>query len=443
MNLLNVRPSNRLLLVCAALVVLTIVLKILNISPAVQFVTAGGLLACIILKSGFDLVRLKRLPPITVQRDLPDNLNLNCEFNYDLIIENHTDQLLFLSAAERMPEHWLRQQRLFQSRLAAKEKLKFTYKVNPSRRGLVELAGTDIRLQLSGGFWQSRCFVPAQHQVKVYPDFSMLMKSPALSGVGNLPVPGIKVFNKRGSGTEFRHLRECRRGDSQNQIDWQASSRRLKLIAREFQEEQSQQVIVMLDSGRRMHVETEMGSHFDAALSAILLLAHSVLKNGDWFSMQSFGLTERWLPNVRSVRDISKVMQHFYDLYPSDISPDYLVAARQLVSKKPKRALVLIVTTLQDEDFSDLLPAVRLLQQHHLVGVIHIENEAIRQQLSDVVTETNQAKSYLGAVQLNTLFQQNWQRLQKEHVLCVSSRARDLLPQSLNAYLRVKRSGML
>ncbi|MAD74004.1 MAG: hypothetical protein CML20_04270 [Rheinheimera sp.] len=443
MKPLTIRPSNRLLLALAALVVLSIVLKILQSSQAVQLATIGGLFGLILLKGRSDFTRLKRLPPLTVQRELPDNLNLNCEFTYQLIIENHTEQTLLLSAAERMPAHWLREQRQFSSRLAAKEKLKFTYQVKPSRRGLVELSGTDFRLQLPGGFWQSRYHVSAQHQVKVYPDFSVLMKSPGLSGVGNLPVPGIKVFNKRGSGTEFRHLREYRLGDSQNQIDWQASSRRLKLIAREFQEEQSQQVIVMLDSGRRMHVETEIGTHFDAALSAILLLAHSVLKNGDWFSMQSFGATERWLPNVRSVRDISKVMQHFYDLYPSDISPDYLVAARQLISKKPKRALVLIVTTLQDEDFSDLLPAVRLLQQHHLIGVIHIENEAIRQQLSHNITDSIQAKSYLGAVQLNQLFQQNWQRLQKEHVLCISSRAKDLLPQSLNAYLRVKRSGML
>ncbi|WP_214000930.1 DUF58 domain-containing protein [Arsukibacterium sp.] len=438
-----IRPSNRLLLAMSGIALVTLALGTLDVSVSLQLAVAAILLAGLLLASWFEWTRLKQFMPVTVQRILPHNLNLNCQFSYQLIIENHAQQSIELSVAERLPEHWLRQQRQFDCKLAAREKLRFEYQVTPSRRGPVALEGTDIRLQFPRGLWQARRYIAAEQRVKVYPDFSVLMKSPALSGVGSLPVPGIKVFNKRGSGTEFRHLREYRVGDSQNQIDWQASSRRLKLIAREFQEEQSQQVIVMLDSGRRMHVETEVGTHFDAALSAILLLAHSILKNGDWFSMQSFGAAERWLANVRSVRDISQVMQHFYDLYPSDISPDYLLAARQLIAKKPKRALVLIVTTLQDEDFSDLLPAVRLLQQHHLVGVIHIENEAIRQTLSEPVTTGRDANSYLGAVKLNQLFQRNWQRLQKENVLCISSRAKDLLPQSLNAYLRVKRSGML
>ena len=125
----------------------------------------------------------------------------------------------------------------------------------------------------------------------------------------------------------------------------------------------------MLDASKRMNIDTQVGTHFDHALNALLLLAHTVLKQGDWFSMQSFNQTIRWLPNVKGVQNVSRVMNHFYDLYPDQSVSDYLVAANQLIQKRSKRSLVLLVTTLDEQSQDELLPAIKLLQKQPVSAV--------------------------------------------------------------------------
>src|SRR3546814_8055761 len=65
-------------------------------------------------------------------------------------------------------------------------------------------------------------------------------------------------------------MREYRIGDSLRQIDWKATARARMLISREYQDEKNQQLIVVLDTGRRMMARepatapgTRALAHFD------------------------------------------------------------------------------------------------------------------------------------------------------------------------------------
>ncbi|WP_440904575.1 DUF58 domain-containing protein [Catenovulum sp. SX2] len=291
--------------------------------------------------------------------------------------------------------------------------------------------------------WQLQWLEQNKVDVKVYPNFNRINHSESLKGVNNTRVTGLKRLKKRGDGIEFHQLREFRQGDSIRQIDWQATSKRQKLISKEYQEEQNQHIIVMLDAGVKMNLETTNGTHFDAALNALLMLSHTVLKQGDCFSMQSFNLQERWLPAVKGAQNVSRVMNHFYDLHPDESSSDYLKAVNSLLKKRSKRSLVLLVTTLNDQDINDLLPAVKKLQQHHLVALINIENVTIKQILNSDIESENDANKYCAAIELNNIYQHNLARLAKEGVICVNTQSEYLLPYVINTYLNIKHSGLL
>ena len=86
---------------------------------------------------------------------------------------------------------------------------------------------------------------------------------------------------RRGEGLEFHQLREYREGDSQRQIDWKATSRSGQLISREYQDERDQQIMLLIDCGRRMRAQDDELSHFDHVLNAALLLAYVGLRQGD------------------------------------------------------------------------------------------------------------------------------------------------------------------
>src|SRR3546814_7439797 len=92
------------------------------------------------------------------------------------------------------------------------------------------------------------------------------------------------------------------------QIDWKATARARKLISREYQDEKNQQLIVVLDTGRRMMARepataqgTRALAHFDHALDASLVVSYLALRQGDAVGLYATGGDERWVAPQRSL----------------------------------------------------------------------------------------------------------------------------------------------
>ena len=131
------------------------------------------------------------------------------------------------------------------------------------------------------GLWKKNIIQPLKSEVRNYPNFSSVMKYSLLATDQRLNQMGILKKRRRGEGLNFHQLREYRDGDSLRQIDWNATARTHKLISRDYQEERDQQIIFLVDCGRRMLAHDDQLSHFDHTLNAILLLSHVALRQGD------------------------------------------------------------------------------------------------------------------------------------------------------------------
>jgi len=70
------------------------------------------------------------------------------------------------------------------------------------------------------------------------------------------------------------------------------------------------------------------------------------------------------------VSTLNRVLNTVYDLQPSLQASDYLQAATQLMIRQRRRALVILVSNLRDEESDELLPALKLLREKHLVLVV-------------------------------------------------------------------------
>ena len=114
-----------------------------------------------------------------------------------------------------------------------------------------------------------------------------------LAGDRRLQEIGIKTFQQRGEGTDFKQLAEYRHGDSVRHIDWKATLRLDKPIVREFQDERDQRVMLLIDCGRRMRADDRRGAvgtaHFDQVLNAVMLLSYVALAQGDAVGALTFG----------------------------------------------------------------------------------------------------------------------------------------------------------
>ncbi|WP_016955844.1 DUF58 domain-containing protein [Catenovulum agarivorans] len=404
------------------------------------FIAANLALLCVLI---LDAARQLKPPQILISRDTPSTLSYDHKHLFSIKLTNNANKKIHVKITDCVPDEFELTSAQEEFELTPSQQLAISYRLRPLKRGSFEIGPIEVSIYSAFKLWQLQWHEQNKVDVKVYPNFNRINHSESLKGVNNTRVTGLKRLKKRGDGIEFHQLREFRQGDSIRQIDWQATSKRQKLISKEYQEEQNQHIIVMLDAGVKMNLETTNGTHFDTALNALLMLSHTVLKQGDCFSMQSFNLQERWLPAVKGAQNVSRVMNHFYDLHPDESSSDYLKAVNSLLKKRSKRSLVLLVTTLNDQDINDLLPAVKKLQQHHLVALINIENVTIKQILNSEIESENDANKYCAAIELNNIYQHNSARLAKEGVICVNTQSEYLLPYVINTYLNIKHSGLL
>jgi uncharacterized protein (DUF58 family) len=282
-----------------------------------------------------------------------------------------------------------------------------------------------------------------ENRVRIYPNFGAVAKYTLLAADNRLNQMGIRKHRRRGEGQDFHQLREYRQGDPLRQIDWKASARLRKLISREYQEERDQEIIFLLDCGHRMLARDDELSHFDHSLNAILLLAYVALRQGDSVAFGSFSGQQRWLQPIKGIGMINHLFNTLYDLQPSTQVPDYATAATQLLLRQKKRALVILLTNLRDEDNADLLPAIRLLQQRHLVLVASMQEQVLSQELDKPITDFEQALRHAATRDYLQSRSQAVEALRASGVMCLDVIPRELSVALVNQYLDIKATAKL
>ncbi|HRY15991.1 MAG TPA: DUF58 domain-containing protein, partial [Candidatus Competibacteraceae bacterium] len=321
--------------------------------------------------------------------------------------------------------------------------IELAYRLRPVVRGEWTFAPVQAWLESPRGLWRRDDRLGEPATVRVYPDFAAIVQYIRLTSDQRETLLGIHQRRRRGEGQTFLQLREYRIGDSLRQIDWKATARTRKPIARDYQDERNQTVLFLLDCGRRMRAQDDDLSHFDHALNAMILLAYVALRQGDAVGVQSFGGEQRWLVPRSGPGTLTPLINGIYDLQPTLEPPDYAEAAQLTLTRQRKRALIVLLTNLRDEDQDDLRPAVALLSRRHLVLIANLREPILDEWLTQPIHDLPHAQLY--ATICHYLLQR--ERVQQE-LRHLGSIVLDTPPQRLpaamvNQYLELKRGGRL
>jgi uncharacterized protein (DUF58 family) len=277
--------------------------------------------------------------------------------------------------------------------------------------------------------------------VKVYPNFAPVKKYAVLAMGHRLQQLGIHHQRRRGEGSEFHQLRDYRTGDSLRQLDWKATARMRRLISRDYQDEQDQQVICLLDCGRRMRALDGRLSQFDHTLTALLLLAYVALREGDAVGLLTFAGPERWIPPRRTRGALDQLVAAVHDLEPGLRATDYLAAAQAVLARVKKRSLVVLLTNLRDEDDETLGPALGLLRRHHRVILASLREPDLDRALEAPIERFDQALRAGAIADYLAQRRQAFARLAPGGILALDVLPRQLPVALVNRYLAEKRSG--
>ena len=348
------------------------------------WILGGG---AIVLFSLLALLELRRPPRLEIERRVPSQLPLGQTTEVELRVRSREPRALDLEIFDHYPTSAELEglpQRVQIPALAdgvdaadgvdgvdaaAGEGMAIFYRLRPRRRGDVEFSRVEVWRHSSFDLWRRRFFFGAPREVRVLPNFRPTLIRGLAGLEERLAQVGVHLQRRRGEGLEFQELRDYRPGDTQRQINWKATARRGQLVTRQYQDDRNQQLVLLLDCGRRMHAREGELTHFDHVLDAALLLAWVALRQGDAVGVQAFAGDRRWLPPVRGRGALERLLDAIYDLETSTESPDFPAAAALLMERQRRRALVLLLTNLRDEDDDELIPAIRTLRRRHLVLV--------------------------------------------------------------------------
>ena len=317
------------------------------------------------------------------------------------------------------------------------------YRIRPKKRGDLQFGNVEVLSPSTLGLWQLHHWQQCASVIKVFPNFAAVSQFAMLAMEQQTSQMGVRLQQRRGEGMEFHQLRDFRQGDSLRQIDWNASARKRKVISKEYQEEKDQQIIFLLDCGRKMRNKDGDLSHFDHALNAILLMSYVALKQGDSVGLMSFAGQSRWLKPVKGVANMPKLLNHVYDLHATPSASDYSSVAKALLTRHNKRSLIIFVSNIRDENTDDLEPAIRILQKKHLVMVANLEEPVLHNITHQPVDNFKQALTYAGTIDYLDQRKVIERTLNQQGVITVNSLP-NMLPVTLvNRYMEIKREGRL
>lgn len=321
----------------------------------------------------------------------------------------------------------------------------WTYTLLPTARGKYEFGNTVVRLRSKLGLLWKQYSYPTAGDVKVYPNLREAKKNELYAHRNRRPDPGIRRMQLRGQGREFESLREFVTGDEIRHISWGASARRGKVITRQYTIERSQNVVILLDTGRLMTARIGRLSKLDHAINAALSIAYVAAAGGDNVGLLAFARRViDYLPPRRGREQINRILESLYNLEPELIEPSYARAFNFFQMNCKRRALVMILTDLIDRDASaELLTHTSKLMPRHLPLIVTIGDTDLRELVR--ATPNTAADVYQQSVAEEILRQREeaLSRIRHAGGLALDVPARQLSIQLVNKYLEVKERGLL
>ena len=392
---------------------------------------------------------------VEVRREMNSKFSLGVENIVTLKIINRSRHPLKMRLKDDFPDEFLFEEVIHDCHIPPRHHVDISYRLTPLRRGLYQFA--DIHLRCWGilGLIVRQRRVPAAEDVKVYPNLQAVRQYELLVKRGMLHRIGLKNSRQFGEGTEMERLREYLPDDGFRRIDWKATARHQKPIVREFETERSQDVVIMLDTGRLMaspilldapalssaeSTEQKAMLKLDYAINTTLMTAYVSTLRGDKVGLIAFADTvHQYLAPKPGKRQFLTMLETIYALPVHSVEPDFETAFKYLATKQRKRALIILFTDILDSDSATGIASyVAQLSKHHLVVCVTLTDSGIVELADQKFTDSKSVYQKAIAERLLQEKHATLEILRRQAVITIDVPAHQLTMAVVNKYLELK-----
>lgn len=390
-----------------------------------------------------DFIFAVRLPRPVVDRELPRTVVLLKPFTVTLTI--HGTDWRNLELYDGIPDDFQTDSQPIRVKdfltQTSRDTVVIPYTGFLTERGLKTFDGLDARIKSPWGFWEKVFKLPLKNEIQVFPP--LRVDGTRLGLLAGETSSGPHMVRRRGLGLEFHQLREYRIGDMMRLVDWKASGRQGKLIVKEFQEEQNQEVFFLLDTGYRMHAKEGSVTHFDRSLEALLALSHAALLQGDAVGVAAFGPQSRWINPQKGISHLHTIRKGLYDLQASPQASSPAAILETLGTRIKRRTLIILMSNLREEDAQGLEPHIPQLLRKHLLLTLWIRETLVDECLTGPFKNLNEALTASSArtyLDDRTRFMKIWEA---QGIFVVDTDVQKLTADLVASYWSIKKKGRL
>ncbi|WP_299528694.1 DUF58 domain-containing protein [Ulvibacterium sp.] len=382
---------------------------------------------------------------LEAQRELPKKLS-NSDLNPIRIrFATHYPFKTYLSIIDELPIQFQKRDFIHKTSIFKGETKTFEYSVRPVDRGEYLFGGLNLYASSPLKIVRRRFVFQKDQMVPVYPSIIQMQHYDFLAINNKLTEFGLKKMRRIGHTQEFEQIKEYVRGDDFRTINWKATAKHNQLMVNQYQDEKSQPVYSLIDTGRVMKMPFNELKLLDYAINATLAFSNVALKRNDKAGMLTFSKNiESFVPALQKITHLNTILEKLYNITTEFTDSDFGLLYAHVKRKVTHRSLLLLYTNF--EHISALkrqLPFLLAMAKYHVLVVIFFENTELEELIS-TDAEDLQAIYHKTIAEKFSLEKRLMQKeLQRYAIQTILTKPKDLTINTINKYLEIKARGLL
>jgi len=172
----------------------------------------------------------------------------------------------------------------------------------------------------------------------------------------------------KGTGMEFREVREYVPGDDVRTIDWNVTARTGQPFVKLYEEERELTVVLVVDMSRSGWFGSGARNKIEVAAELCGVLAFSAIANKDKVGLVLFSdRVEKFIPPAKGKKHVLRLIRELLTFTPEGCGTDLEEPLRLLGSVLKRKATIFLVSDFWAAPFTTSLAAVS--RRHDLVAV--------------------------------------------------------------------------
>lgn len=382
---------------------------------------------------------------IEAERTTPEKLSNGDENPILVTVKNFYTFSIFVKVIDEIPFQF--QVRNFEIRRKMKNASldEFKYQLRPTERGEYLFGNLNVYVSSPLRLVSKRYRFNKDQMVPTYPSYIQLRKYDLIAFSNNLFQYGVKKIRRIGHTMEFEQIKEYVHGDDIRTLNWKATAKKNSLMVNQFQDEKSQNIYMVIDTGRVMKMPFNGMSLLDYAINATLVLSNVILKKQDKAGMFSFSKkVENRVVAEKRTSQMQKILESLYNIKTNFFESDYSRLYVDIKKNINQRSLIILYTNFETMDgLHRQLPYLKGIAKNHLLVVVFFQNTELYQ-ITNKKADTIQ-EVYDKAIAEKFIFEKRLivTELKKYGIHSVLTQPENLTLDTINKYLEIKARGIL